>query len=198
MTMRPATDPVLLLTGSTGEARPLHVRPRHLVAALSVATLIVSVTLFALLPGGGARPQPPSLASYTAPGGAFSLRYPAGWQATAAGPRAAAIERADRSAVVTVRESGSPSGSLPTLARTLPAELAARFDDFRPLGARAVRLSTGPALVYTFARTRSDTVETMVIAPAGSHSFTLVVVARGGASQAAREAGAIVRSLQAR
>ena len=195
MSMRPASDPVLLLTGP---ATPLQVRPRHAVAALCVAALVASVTLFALLPGEGARPQPPRVATYTAPGGAFSLRYPDGWQATAAGPRAAAFERADRGAIVTVRESISPSGSLPALAKGLSAELAARFDDFRPLGARAVRLSTGPALVYTFARTRTDTVEMMVIAPAGSHSFTLVVVAKGGAPQAAREAGAIVRSLQAR
>jgi hypothetical protein len=197
MSMRPATDPVLLLTGPHTPPTRLGVRPRHLVAALCVAAL-ASIALFALLPGGGAKPQPATLASYTAPGGAFSLRYPAGWHATAAGPSAAAIERDDRGAIVTVRENAALKGSLPTLAKGLPDELAARFDDFRPLGARAVRLSTGPALVYTFARARTSTVETMVIAPAGSHSFTLVVVARGGASQAAREAGAIVRSLQAR
>ena len=172
-------------------------RPRHVVAALCVAALVASVTLFALLPGGGARPQPPRVATYTAPGGAFSLRYPAAGRPPRRAPRRGDRARRPRRDRDRAREQVSERLAA-ALAKGLPAELAARFDDFRPLGARAVRLSTGPALVYTFARTRTDTVETMVIAPAGSHSFTLVVVAKGGASQAAREAGAIVRSLRAR
>jgi hypothetical protein len=197
MSMRAASDPVLVLTGE--RAAPLRIRPRHLVAVLCVAAAIASVLLFALPGGGGSGHQAkrPAIATYTAPGGAFSLRYPTGWRATAAGASAVAIQRADRSALVTVRESAPLTGSLTKLAKTLPAELRKRFDDFQPVGARAVRLSTGPALVYTFARTRASKVESMVVAPGAKHSFTLVVVAKAGAKQAAAEAGAIVRSLRA-
>jgi hypothetical protein len=190
-------DPVALLTGVP--SRTSRIRPRHLIAALCVAAAVASIVL-AVWPSGGSSAKPHAAAdiAYTAPGRAFSLRYPAGWHATAAGATAVAIERRDKSALVTVRETAALQGSLAKLAKGLPAELRGRFADFRPLSARAVRLSTGPALVYTFARTRTNTVETMVVAPAGTHTFTLVAVAKAGAQQAAREAGAIVRSLQAR
>jgi hypothetical protein len=196
MSMRAATDPVVVLTGAP--SRPLRLRPRHLVAALCVAAAVASVVLFALSSGGGSKKHAATGSVYTAPGGAFSLRYPAGWRATAAGSSAVAIQRSDRSALVTVRESAALAGSLSKLAKGLPGELRKRFPDFHPLGARAVQLSTGPALVYTFARARSGKVETMVVAPTRSHSYTLVVVAKAGAKQAAIEAGGIVRSLRAR
>jgi hypothetical protein len=187
---------VLVLTGGA-PARPLSVRPRHLVAALCVAAAIASVVLFALPSGGDPAPKPATSSSttYRAPGGAFSLSYPAGWHATAAGASAVAIQRSDRSALVTVREAAPLKGPLSKLAKGLPRELRKRFPDFQPIGARAVQLSTGPALVYTFARTGK--VETMVVAPAAKHSYTLIVVAKPGARQAAAEAGAIVRSLRA-
>lgn len=196
MSMRPATDPVLVLTGGA-PARPLRVRPRHLVAALCVAAAIASVLLFALPSGGGSAPKHATAGArtYTAPGGAFSVSYPAGWHATAAGAGAVAIQRTDRSALVTVREGAPLQGSLAKLAKGLPSELRGRFPDFQPVSARAVQLSTGPALVYTFARTGK--VETMVVAPAAKHSYTLIVVAKPGATQAAAQAGAIVRSLRA-
>jgi hypothetical protein len=197
MSMRPATDPVLVLTGAPSS--PLRLRPRHIVATLCVVAALASVILFAL-PSDGGGAKPPAAAhslTYTAPGGDFSLSYPAGWRATAAGASAVAIQRSDRSALVTVRESAPLTGSLSKLAKGLPGELGKRFPDFQPVGARAVRLSTGPALVYTFARTKSDKVETMVVAPAAKHTFTLVVVAKPGAGKAAAEAGAIVRSLHA-
>jgi hypothetical protein len=196
MSMRPATDPVLVLTGGAS-ARPLRVRPRHLVAALCVAAAIASVLLFALPSGGSSAPKHATASSstYRAPGGAFSVSYPAGWHATAAGAGAVAVQRADRSALVTVREGAPLQGSLAKLAKGLPSELRKRFPDFQPVSARAVQLSTGPALVYTFARTGK--VETMVVAPAAKHSYTLIVVAKPGATQAAAEAGAIVRSLRA-
>jgi hypothetical protein len=195
MSMRHATDPVLVLTRNV-PPRPLRIRPRHLVAALCVAAAIASIVLFFALPSGGNAPaKHAATATYTAPGGAFSLSYPAGWKATAAGASAVAIQRSDRSALVTVRESAALKGSLAKLAKSLPGELHKRFPDFQPIGARAVRLSTGPALVYTFAR--ANKVETMVVAPAAKHSFTLIVVAKPGAKQAAAEAGGIVRSLRA-
>ena len=198
MSMRPATDPVLVLTRSV-PPRPLSVRPRHVVAALCVAAALAAILLFAL-PGGGsgpAKPKPAAGSSYTAPGGAFSLSYPAGWHASAAGASAVAIQRGDHGALVTVRESAALKGSLAKLAQGLPSELRKRFPDFQPIGARVVRLSTGPALVYSFARAKSDKVETMVIAPTAKHTFTLVAAAKPGARQAAAEAGAIVRSLRA-
>jgi hypothetical protein len=196
MSMRPATDPVLVLANSVPR-KPLTVRPRHLVAALCVAAAIASILLFALPSGAGAPAKHPASSTYTAPGGAFALTYPAGWRATAAGASAVAIQRGDKTALVTVRESAPLKGSLAKLAQALPRELRKRFPDFQPIGAHAVRLNTGPALVYTFARAKSAKIETMVVAPTAKHTFTLIVVAKPGARQAASEAGGIVRSLRA-
>jgi hypothetical protein len=196
MSMRPATDPVLVLTQSV-PARPLSIRPRHLVAALCVAAAVASILLFALGSGGKSPAAVARTSTYTSPGGAFALSYPAGWHATAAGASAVAIQRGDRSALVTVRESAALKGSLAKLAQGLPRELRKRFSDFQPIGAHAVRLNTGPALVYTFAHAKSAKIETMVVAPTAKHTFTLIVVAKPGARQAASEAGGIVRSLRA-
>jgi hypothetical protein len=82
--------------------------------------------------------------------------------------------------------------------KDLTRELAKRFSDFHPVGARVARLATGPAVVYTFVRTKANMVQTIVIAPTARRSFTLEAVAPAGARDAAREAGQIVRSLKSR
>ena len=134
--------------------------------------------------------------TYTSGDRAFSVTYPSGWKADSVGPTGAVIERADRRGLVLVREHGAIKGPLSGLVKGLPRDLAKRFPDFRPVGARAARLSTGPAVVYTFVRTRAKKVQTIVIAPAAKRSFTLEVVAPAGARDAARQAGQIVRSLR--
>jgi hypothetical protein len=130
--------------------------------------------------------------------GSFKVTYPTGWKATAAGPTAAVIQRTDRKALVLVRERAALKSSLASLVKGLPAELRKRFPDFQPVGASVAKLSTGPAVVYTFVRTKANKVQTIVIAPTARRSYTLEVVAPGKAHDAVRQAGEIVRSLQAR
>ncbi|HKN93940.1 MAG TPA: hypothetical protein VJU60_06405, partial [Thermoleophilaceae bacterium] len=108
------------------------------------------------------------------------------------------IERADHRGVVLVREHAAVHGKLSKVLKDLPAQLAKRFPDFKPVGASVARLSTGPAVVYTFVRTKAKTVQSIVVAPAAQRSYTLEVVAPAGAHAAARQAGEIVRSLKAR
>ena len=138
------------------------------------------------------------LNEFRAGDGSFKLSYPAGWKATAAGPTAAVIHRTDRKALVLVRERPALKGSLAGLVKGLPAELRKRFPDFQPVGASVAKLSTGPAVVYTFVRTKANKVQTIVIAPTARRSYTLEVVAPGKAHDAVRQAGEIVRSLRAR
>jgi hypothetical protein len=135
---------------------------------------------------------------YTAGDHSFSVTYPSGWKASSVGPTGAVIERADRRGVVLVREHPPLRGSLAGLVKGLPLELARRFPDFRPVGARVARLSTGPAVVYTFVRTKAGKIQTIVIAPTARRSYTLEVVAPVSAHEAARQAGQIVRSLISR
>jgi hypothetical protein len=137
--------------------------------------------------------------TYTSGDRAFSVTYPRGWKAGSVGPTGALIERADHRGLVLVREHAAINGSLAAVVRGLPRDLARRVPDFRPVGAGVARLSTGPAVVYTFVRTRAKKVQTIVIAPAPAarRSFTLEVAAPAAAHDAVREAGQIVRSLRA-
>jgi hypothetical protein len=136
--------------------------------------------------------------TYVAGDRSFSVSYPAGWHATALGATAAVVQRSDRRGVVLVRERPALHGKLSSIVKSLPRQLAKRFPDFRPVGASVAKLSTGPAVVYTFVRTKANKVQTIVIAPTAKRSFTLEVVAPTGAHDAARQAGQIVRSLRSR
>jgi hypothetical protein len=182
-------------------AAPVLPRRRTLVALALVA--LISLTIGALVAHSGGNSNSPSRAharawTYTSGDRSFSVTYPNGWKAGSMGPTGAVIERADHRGLVLIREHAAIKGSLSTLVKSLPGDLARRFADFRPAGASVARLSTGPAVVYTFVRTKAKKVQSIVIAPAARRSFTLEVVAPTGAHDAARQAGQIVRSLKSR
>jgi hypothetical protein len=167
---------------------------------LALAMLVaVGVTLALVSGDGGHHPRAHARATtYTAGDHSFSVSVPAGWHATAVGQTAAVIQRSDHQGVVLIRERPPVRGKLSTLVKGLPGALAGRFPDFRPVGASVAKLSTGPAVVYTFVRTKAQKVQSIVIAPTAHRSFTLEVVAPAKAHAAARQAGQIVRSLESR
>lgn len=175
-------------------------RPRFGRGTLAALALLAAVALATgLLTSGGTANSPHAHAwRYVAPDNSFGVTYPAGWKATALGAGGGVIERADHRGVVLVREHPALRGKLSKVLTDLPAQLAKRFPDFRPVGASVARLSTGPAVVYTFVRTRAKMVQSIVVAPTARRSYTLEVVAPAGAHDAARQAGQIVRSLRAR
>lgn len=176
--------------------------------ALAPVAMVAAIALALALPSGGGgeggggqdASKRRQTSTFTAADHSFSVAYPAGWRATAVGQGAGLIERADHRGLVLVRERPALRGSLSTLVKDLPAELGKRFKDFRPVGAGVARLPTGPAVVYTFVRARTNRVQSIVVAPAPAahRSFTLEVAAPAKAAGAVREAGEIVRSLTAR
>jgi hypothetical protein len=172
---------------------------RRVTIAALVLLAVLAFALGALVAHGRGDSSPAHAWTYTSGDHAFSVTYPSGWKAGSVGPTGAVIERADRRGLVLVREHAAIKGSLAGVVKGLPRDLAKRFTDFRPVGASVARLSTGPAVVYTFVRPKAKKVQTIVIAPApaAKRSFTLEVVAPAGAHDAAREAGQIVRSLRA-
>lgn len=183
-------------------AAALPARPRRRLGRATLAALaLLAVPAVVLGFLAGRSSSGPSHAHarawiYTAGDHSFSVTYPSGWKAGSVGPSGAVIERADRRGVVLVREHPPLRRSLASLVKDLPRDLAKRFPDFRPMGARVARLSTGPAVVYTFVRTKAGKVQTIVIAPTARRSFTIEVVAPVTAHEAARQAGQIVRSLR--
>ncbi|MFL5826219.1 MAG: hypothetical protein ACJ76V_06815 [Thermoleophilaceae bacterium] len=173
-------------------------------AAAITAVLVVSGVL--LLGGGEAKRPADSSRTIVDKSHRFALSYPkSGWNTVpAAGLSrvpsrpAAVLQRGDRRATIVVRDGASLKGDLVQIARGLTPQLKRRFGDFRPLSARIVRLAGGPALAYTFARTRTGTVQTELVAPAKGRSFTVEAVTRGDDPRVAREVGAILRSFVAR
>src|SRR5690242_12583727 len=136
---------------ATLPARPLRRRPgRGTFAALALLAA-VALTL-GFVTGGSSHPSRAHVraATYVAGDRSFSVSYPAGWKATAVGSTAAVLERADHRGVVLVSEHPALRQKLPAVVRDLPAQLAKRFPDFRPVGASVAHLATGPAVVYTF------------------------------------------------
>lgn len=173
--------------------------PRFGRGTLAALVLLAAVALaLGLLTSGGSNPPHARASTYVAPDHSFSVTYPAGWKATAVGATGGVIQRADHRGVVLVREHAALQSKLSKVLKDLPVQLAKRFPDFRPIGASVARLSTGPAVVYTFTRTKAKTVQSIVVAPTPRRSFSLEVVAPAGAHDAARQAGQIVRSLRAR
>jgi hypothetical protein len=149
--------------------------------------------------GGGAGDRHDSASrTFAATDGSFSISYPKGWRAQPAEAvgASALIARADGRGMLVVRERGPVEGSLETLGRSVGPELQRRFKDFKPVGARIVRLSTGPALSYTFVRARSGMAQGLVVAPAGGRTYTIETVARGDAPDVAKQLGGIVRSFR--
>jgi hypothetical protein len=189
---------------ATADAPSLHTRPRRLrlgrrTLAAIVLVAAVAVTL-GLVAGKGGSPSRAHAraATYVARDHSFSLSVPAGWHATPVGATGAVVERSDHRGVVLVREHAALKGKLSAVVKGLPAQLKKRFPDFRPVGASVAKLSTGPAVVYTFVRTKAHKVQSIVVAPTAHRTFTLEAVAPASAHDAARQAGQIVRSLKSR
>lgn len=187
------------MTAITAPARLVR-RPRGLLWIVAIALALGGLVAAQLLmPGsrdGGARTITPA-------GASFALDYPTGWQAAspaelAANPArpAALVRRGDGRGIVMVHESGPLDGTLEALGRDLRRQVERRMPDARPVAMRTVRLSTGPALSYTFVREESGIVQGIVAAPTPGRTYLIDSVADGDSGEAAREVGAIVRSLR--
>jgi hypothetical protein len=164
--------------------------------AVAVAALTVLAAVLALA-GGGDRP----VQRVRSADGRFSVVVPDGWRAlrgrelrAVPSTPAAVLRRTDGRAVVIVRERPALARSSRSLTRDLTARLGRRFRGLRPVTARTIALPGGPAYVYTFARPAAGRVQSIAVAPRGAHTYTLDAVAGAGATDAAAQVGAILRS----
>src|SRR3954469_5230179 len=190
-------DPVIAprLSRAAG-ARP---RRRLLVIATACVAALAVAALAATLP---VRPEDdPAPAPLRAAGGAFSVVVPDGWRAlrgrelrAVPSAPAAVLRRTDGRAVVVVHQRPALARSRRSLTRDLSSQLARRFTDLRPVTARTIGLPGGPAYVYTFARPAAGRVQRLVVAPRAGRTYTLDAVVPAGATAAAAQVGAILRS----
>ena len=163
-------------------------------AGAAVAGALVLALVLALAGGDAAGPAKAKAQTWKAPDGSFSIVTPQGWQAVASGDQATVLQRRDKRGVVVIRERAAVTGPLDRLAGKLERTLRRKFADFQPAGARLAPVGGGQGLVYTFVRSGSNQVQSVVVAPAGSRSYTLDLVADGDAPDVARELAGMVRS----
>ena len=167
-------------------------------AAAAIAGALV-LALCLAISGGGAEAKPAAKAPpWTASDGAYSIAIPRGWRASASGPAATVIERADKRGVVVIRRRAAVTEPLQALAGKLQRRLRKQVPDFQPAGTRLATVGGRPGLVYTFVRANANQVQSVVVAPAGDRSYTLDLVADGDAPEVARELAGMVRSFSPR
>jgi hypothetical protein len=171
---------------------------RRLIGIAGAATVLAIALVADLVLRSGGDDRAPR---YRPADRSFSVVLPAGWRAAGAAELAAApskptavLRRADQRGVVVIRKRGPLARSSRPLTRDLTAQLARRLPGAKPVGARTVRLASGPAYVYTFVRPSTGTVQSIAVAPRRGATYTIDAVAPAGARDAAAQIGAIVRS----
>ena len=138
----------------------------------------------------------------TGPEGAdFTLAQPDGWRQLSgdeleglAGNPVAVLRRDEGQGIVIVNAPSGPERDLDRVAKRLDEELEKALPDFRKVGARVVDVEAGPALLYSYARTRKATAHTTLVVPTDDRTYTLNAVVPAGADEAAREVGEILFS----
>ena len=169
------------------------------VAVLLVAAAGIALWFTVLAPGDETAKSRPAIEG---PDGApFTLEYPSSWKPltreqrkSLPGEPLAVLRRTDGHGTIVVTKRPPVTTPLEQLPRGLKRTLSRRFPDFREVGAKLVTLDGTRALVYTFARTKSGTAQSLVVVPSGDHSFTLNAVVPPRSPDAAREVGAIIAS----
>jgi hypothetical protein len=194
MAISSSADPVIASAPSPAARRRVLLIALGALVAVLVIAAVAATTLV--------RPKhTPAPARFHSAGGAFSVVVPDGWRAlrgrelrAVASSPAAVLRRTDGRAVVVVHRRPALARSRRSLTRDLSAQLARRFTDLRPVTARTIGLPGGRAYVYTFARPAAGRVQSLVVAPRAGRTYTLDAVVPAGATDAAAQVGAILRS----
>ena len=132
----------------------------------------------------------------------FELRYPPGWrkiskgdlQRTVDDAPAAAIRRADGRGIVTLTVRGPLAGPIDELREDFAKALASRFDDFELVTSTELQVAAGRGMYTSWILRDEGRVHGNLTVPVGDRSYTLDAALPSGASDVAREVGAIFGS----
>lgn len=134
-------------------------------------------------------------------GDEFTLEAPPGWTAVSdeqrqalAGQPVTVLRRDDQQGLVIVNVQAGQVKNFDKQVKALDRRLKKAIPDFRKVGARVVRVKSGRALLYSYARSRRGTAHTLLVVPAGDRSYTINGTVPAGANDAAREMGQILLS----
>jgi hypothetical protein len=179
--------------------RTVRIPRTALVAVASAAAGALIVTLVLALLASGGSDKRPAPATYTAPGNAFSVALPAGWQPLGAdavrvlpSKPVAVLRRADHRGIVVFSPIAPVKGGARTLARSLTKQLRSRFEGFKLTGARLVNVRAGTAFLYTFVR--GSVVQSIAVVSTRGRTYAIDAVVPGRAPDVAQQVGRIVAS----
>jgi hypothetical protein len=175
------------------QATPRAFGTRRIVVAVLLSAGLAAASTLGLVSLHGGHANAPRGHVYTAPGNAFAIAYPAGWQALPEGPTALALRSADGRGGVVVRPSAVPANeALSTLAAQLTAALKKQFPDFKLVSARVAPTRGGAAFLYTFARAKAGVVQSIMVTRVRGRAYSLYGIAPAAAPGLAREVGQIL------
>jgi hypothetical protein len=185
-----------------GGSRRSGVDRRRAFRIVAVAVAIAAVVFGVLALTGDDDDGGDDTVKVTAPAGVeFTLAQPEGWMRVPDDEREGvpgnplAIMRRDAGqGIVIVNAPSGTERDLDRVAKGLDERLEKALPDFRKVSARVVDVKAGPALLYSYVRTRRATAHTTLVVPTDERTYTLNAVVPAGADDAAREVGRILFS----
>jgi predicted Zn-dependent protease len=134
----------------------------------------------------------------------FTVTLPSGWKSLSAdelsrlpGSPLAVMQQTEGSGVVIINTQPPSDASITALSKEIQAKLAKKIPDYKLIGATTINLPSGQAASISYARTKENTADTLVVAPAGGRIYTLNAVVPGGQKAAAEQAADIIKSFDA-
>ena len=182
----------------------LRGRPLRFALLLGIIAVIVAAVLVLTGDDDGDSDKGAEATTLTVQGPAgdeFTLEAPPGWTAVSDEQREAlpgrpltVLRREDQQGLVIVNVQAGRVTNFDKQVKTLDRRLEKAIPDFRKVGARIVRVKSGRALLYSYARSRRGTAHTLLVVPAGEGTYTINGTVPAGANDAARELGQILLS----
>jgi predicted Zn-dependent protease len=137
-------------------------------------------------------------------GAPFTVTLPTGWKSLSAdelsqlpGSPLAVMQQTEGSGVVIINTQPPSDASLTALSKEIQARLAKTLGDFKLIGASTINIPAGQAASISYARTKENTADTLVVVPADGRIYTLNAVVPGGQEAAAEDAASIITSFNA-
>lgn len=130
----------------------------------------------------------------------FTLTLPANWRSlsiaklTSQGPAIAGYERSDGRALVVIRRAAPLPSITQKFVKSLDAQFKKKLADYQPVAARIITTKAGAVFFFSYIRRKKGTLDTVVLVPAGDHSFVLDSISNPNSTPAARDVGAIINS----
>jgi len=136
---------------------------------------------------------------------AFTFTLPSNWHELTPAelkklskPAVAAYARNDGTALVTIRQEGAAPVISADFVQSLDQRFRSKLSDYVPVSARVITTKAGGAFFFSYVRQKLGTLDTIVLVPAGAHSYVLDSVSNPGSLAATHDVGQIINTFDPR